>query len=77
MHVTLQLEGHLREFYPHLHEPLAIHLSQPAPVWEILKQAGVPPELPSTVLCGERRVERDYVPTDGETLILLSPMAGG
>jgi hypothetical protein len=77
MQVTIQLEGHLREYFPQLREPKPMVLSEPLPVWAILKQAGLAPELPSTVLCGGLRVERDFVPADGDTLILLSPMAGG
>jgi len=77
MYVILRLEGHIREFYPHLQEPTTIFLSRPATVAEILGQAGIPAELPGAVLCGKLRVGLDHVPEDGQELVLLSPLAGG
>lgn len=77
MHITLRLEGHIREFFPRLQEPLRIDLSRPATVRELLAAAGVPPELPGSVLCGGVRVDLNHKPADGDELIALSPMSGG
>ncbi|HLN62142.1 MAG TPA: hypothetical protein VK464_11375 [Symbiobacteriaceae bacterium] len=77
MHITLRLEGHIREFFPHLQRPLRIALSGSATVADALASAGVPPELPGSVLCGGVRVDLSHRPADGDELIALSPMSGG
>lgn len=77
MQVTLRVEGHLREFFPHLRTAAPLVLAAPATVEQILQQAGIPPELPGSVLVGGLRVERSFVPADGDELMVLSPLAGG
>lgn len=77
MQVTVRLEGHLREFFPALMQPLTVSLEAPVTVAEIIAAVGMDPSLPSSVLCNKLRVERDHVPADGDELILLSPLAGG
>ncbi|HWI61129.1 MAG TPA: hypothetical protein VNT75_04810 [Symbiobacteriaceae bacterium] len=77
MQVTVRLEGHLREFFPALHSPKTVVMGGPATVAEILEAAGMPPTLPTAVLCAKVRVPLDHVPADGDELILLSPLAGG
>ncbi len=77
MEVYLRIEGHIREYFPHLQEPVAIALSQPATVRAILQKAGVPPELPGAVICRGQRVDLAHLPADGDELVLLSPLAGG
>ncbi|MFZ5817834.1 MAG: hypothetical protein ACOY93_21495 [Bacillota bacterium] len=77
MEVYLQVQGHIREFFPHLAEPVRLDLPHPLTVREILLRAGIPPELPGSVLAGGLRVGLDHLPADGDHLVLLSPMAGG
>ncbi|HYF94251.1 MAG TPA: hypothetical protein VD969_18695 [Symbiobacteriaceae bacterium] len=77
MQVTLRLEGHLREFFPALNAPQTVVLDGPKTVAEILEAVGMPPTLPSSVLCGRVRVPLDHVPASGDELVLLSPLAGG
>lgn len=77
MEVWLQVQGHLREFFPRLTEPARFPLERPATVREILAMAGVPAELPGSVLCGGLRVGLEHIPADGDQLMILSPLAGG
>jgi molybdopterin converting factor small subunit len=77
MQVTVRLEGHLREFFPKLHEPRTVACERPITVAEIIEAVGMAASLPSSVLCNRVRVERDHVPADGDELVLLSPLAGG
>jgi len=77
MEIFLRVEGHIREFFPHLQDPVRITLPQPVTVRAILQKAGVPPELPGAVICRRQRVDLSYVPADGDDLVLLSPLAGG
>lgn len=77
MEVWLQVQGHLKEFFPQLSEPARIPLERPVTVREILQAAGVPAELPGSVLCGGLRVGLEHTPADGDRLIILSPLAGG
>ncbi len=77
MQVTLQVWGHLREFFPDLAEPTVVKVDPGATVSEVLRRAGIPPELPGSVFSAGRRVSLTYLPHDGETLIVLSPLSGG
>lgn len=77
MQVTVRLEGHLREFFPGLHEPRTVTLTGPTTVAEIIEAVGMVASLPSSVLCNRVRVEREHIPADGDELVLLSPLAGG
>lgn len=77
MHVRLRVEGHLREYYPHLADGVALAVPEGSQVAAILQRAGVPPELPGSVLCGRQRVGLAHLPADGDELIILSPMSGG
>jgi hypothetical protein len=71
------MEGHLRQYFPHLAAPTVVSLDGAPTVAEILQAAGVPPELPNAVLCNKLRVETSFVPPDGAELVVLSPLAGG
>jgi molybdopterin converting factor small subunit len=77
MQVTVRLEGHLREFFPKLHEPQTVAFTEPCTIAEIIEAVGMAASLPSSVLCNKQRVERDHMPADGDELVLLSPLAGG
>jgi len=77
MNVTVRLEGHLREFFPHLREPRVMTVADGLTVAEIIGLAGLAPELPGAVLCNRERVDRSHVPAEGDELVLLSPMSGG
>jgi hypothetical protein len=78
MKVVLKVHGHLREFFPGQAERHEVALTGPLSVAEILReQLGVDPALVMAVVAGGRRRTRDYVPADGEELVLLSPAAGG
>lgn len=77
MKVTLQIHGHLREYYPRFVEPVAVEVPAPATVAEILKQVGIPPEIAGAVYCNGEPVAKSHQPGDGDELLILSPMSGG
>lgn len=77
MRVKVTLAGHLKEFFPALAHGVDVPLAQPATVAEILALLKVAPELPGAVLCRGVRVDRDFVPADGDELLIMSPLAGG
>lgn len=77
MHVTLQVMGHLREYFPRFAEPAPVEVAEPATVQAVLEAAGIPPELPGSVLAGGVRVRREDPVAPGIALMVLSPMAGG
>lgn len=77
MQVRLQVMGHLREYFPRYAEPAAVEVAEPATVRAALLAAGIPPELPGSVLVGGMRVRPEHLLAAGDTLQVLSPMAGG
>lgn len=77
MQVTVQVEGHLRQYFPALATPHAVTVQGALTVADVLAAVGVPAELPAAVLCNKARVEIHHAVRDGDALVLLSPLAGG
>lgn len=77
MRVSVQLTGHLVEFFPHLRHAVSLELDGPVTVTELLAAVKVPAELPSVVSVNQERVGLDHVLADGDTVLLISPLAGG
>jgi sulfur carrier protein ThiS len=77
MRVSLQLTGHLTEFFPLLKQVTAFAFDRPVTVADVLAEAKVPAELPSVIACNGQRVTLEHVPADGDHLLLISPLAGG
>ncbi|HLN62022.1 MAG TPA: MoaD/ThiS family protein [Symbiobacteriaceae bacterium] len=73
----MQLTGHLVEFFPQLRQAVFVELADSATVAELLASLKVPAELPSVVSCNQERVSLDHVLADGDTVLLISPLAGG
>lgn len=78
MQVTLLVYGHSREYFPGVAERHVLQLPGPLSIDEILrKHLRVDPSLVMAVMTGGRRYSREYVPQDGEEVVLLSPASGG
>lgn len=77
MQVTVQLTGHLLEFFPHLRAPMALEVEPGATVADALACAGVPPTLPAAVYVGDVRADESHALAEGDALLVLSPIAGG
>jgi len=76
--VTILVYGHSREYFPGRAERHEVQLAGPLSIEDILRQClGVDPSLVMAVLAGGRRYSREYVPQDGEEVVLLSPASGG
>jgi len=76
--VTVLVYGHSREYFPGGAERHELQLAGPLSVEELLREhLGVDPSLVMAVMAGGRRHSREYVPQDGEEVVLLSPASGG
>lgn len=77
MQVTLVIHGHTAEYFPGKKNRHVVDLDSPASVREILERLGVRPELIMGVFVNGHRRSKDYVPSDGAEVVLISPAAGG
>lgn len=77
MRVSVQLTGHLVEFFPELRQAVSVELLDAVTVADLLAAVKVPVELPSVVSVNQERVSLDHVLADGDTVLLISPLAGG
>ena len=78
MKIILRVTGTLRERFPPGQDRITVCLERPLPVKEILaEKLGLNPDGLMAVVAGGRYRSRDYVPADGEEIILISPLGGG
>lgn len=75
MRVTIKPFGHICQLVPQPETQL--ELEEGLSVAQILVRLGIDVRLVAAVLIGGRRVDMDYVPADGDELVLMSPIAGG
>ncbi len=75
--VTLLVHGHGREFFPGGKERIDVEVDGALSINEILDHIGVNRSLVMSAFSGGVRRDRDYVPADGEELVLVSPPSGG
>ncbi len=75
--IRLHIEGHAREFFPGGREEYDLELASPATVREMIVSLGVSPDLVMAAFVGGELVDKDSIPPDGATVILLSPPSGG
>lgn len=76
MKVKISVYGHSGQYFPKS-LPVELDLDKPLSVADILDKLGVNPQLVMSVFSGGERRTRDYIPEDGEELVLVSPPAGG
>ena len=78
MKVTFRATGTFRERFPPGQDRITVCLEYPLPVKKILaEKLGINPDGLMAVVAGGRYRNRDYVPADGEEIILISPLGGG
>lgn len=76
--VRLSLFADLRRYLPRGHEgPLELRLPQGATVADLIHAAGVPGREEITVGLNGDQGTRDSVLSDGDEVVLFSPMEGG
>ncbi|MCL6636048.1 MAG: hypothetical protein K6T29_09855 [Peptococcaceae bacterium] len=76
--VVFRATGTLRERFSPGQEAVTVYLERPQPVKEILvEKLGINPEGLAAVVVAGRYRSRDYVPEDGDEIILISPVGGG
>lgn len=76
--VVLRATGTFRERFPPGQEAVTVCLERPQPVRQILaEKLGIDPDGLAAVVVAGRYRSRDYVPADGDEVILISPVGGG
>lgn len=71
------VHGHTAEYFPGKRTRHVVSLESPVSVREIIERLGVRPELIMGVFVEGCRMSKDYVPSDGAEVVLISPAAGG
>ncbi len=78
MKVIIRATGTFRERFPQGQDRVVVRLERPLPVKEILtEKLGIGTEGLAAVVVDGQYKSRDYVPADGEEVILVSPLGGG
>ena len=77
MHVHLRVAGHIAEYFPGGRREFDLTPPAGGTVAELLDELGVRPGLVMGVTVGGVRRSLSYPPADGETIVVLSPPAGG
>lgn len=77
MRVSLRTRGYLQQVFPEKKDTVDVELNGPVSVRGILAGWGIKPDLVMVVLVDGVRQSLDYVPSDGETVTVLPPVAGG
>jgi molybdopterin converting factor small subunit len=75
--VTVRVVGHAVEFFPGRKDRYELELDGPTSVAGIIDRLGVGRALVMSAIAGGKRRDLDYVPADGEEVILITPPAGG
>ncbi|MCR4397548.1 MAG: hypothetical protein NUV93_01125 [Firmicutes bacterium] len=75
--VTLLVHGHGSEFFPGKKSRVEVEVPAPACVNDILDAIGVNRSLVMFAVSNGVRQGKDYVPLDGEELIIVTPPSGG
>ncbi len=79
MHVAVRLFGNLGHYLPEGGNRFSFtkSLDDGTTVQEMMGSLGLPKELPIIVVVNGRRVEADWVLTDGDEVNVLRPSGGG
>ena len=78
MQVTLRATGIIREKFPDKQEIITVILDKPLTVQQILiDQLGVDTAILAAVIVNGRYRRMDYLPNDGDVVILVPPVGGG
>ncbi|MGE5654978.1 MAG: hypothetical protein ACM3ZQ_12100 [Bacillota bacterium] len=76
--IHFQIRGHSVTFFPGAQERFDHELAEPATIRSILAdQLHVNPHLIMGVIVNGKLSSKDLVPSDGDTVTLLSPPSGG
>ncbi|MGB4338910.1 MAG: MoaD/ThiS family protein [Bacillota bacterium] len=77
MKVKVIVHGHAVEYFPDKREQFDYTFEEGQTVQGMLGELGIIPELVMKIVADGKPVTKGYVLRDGETLVLLTPVAGG
>jgi molybdopterin converting factor small subunit len=77
MHIRVRVAGHIAEYFPGGRREFDLTPPDGCTVATLLHELGVRPGLVMGVTVGGVRRPLSYAPVDGDTIVVLSPPAGG
>jgi len=75
--VKIIVHGHSAEFFPGKKDTFFLEADGRTSIADFLNSLGVKQELIMNVLVNGKRQDKNYVPQEGDEVILVSPLAGG
>ncbi len=73
---TLRIAGHVAEFAPQGQAEFRLP-ADGRPVAQALRDMGLKKEMLQVLLVGGKRVAPNYIPAEGDVVILVAPAGGG
>lgn len=77
MRVDVIVHGHAREYFPDTRERFEYSFEDGDTVAGMLHTLGIKPELVMRVVVRGKSVGKGHVLADGDSIVLLTPVAGG
>jgi molybdopterin converting factor small subunit len=77
MKVEVTLFGFLRKFSPGESDSFALELSEESSVGDVIKKLGMPHKEPCMIILNGRHSEEDALTTDGDEIVIMTPVEGG
>ena len=75
--IHIVLRGHCREFFPQAADEAELRIEPGQNLLRIMTAAGINPQLIMGVLVNGKPQRKEYIPSDGDKIVLISPPTGG
>jgi molybdopterin converting factor small subunit len=73
----IAIHGHCREFFPQAPDEFELRAAAGQNLRHILEALGIKPQLIMGMVVNGKLQKKDYLPMDGDRIVLLSPPTGG
>ena len=73
----IAIHGHCREFFPQTPEEFEYRAPAGQNLRNIMETLGIKPQLIMGMVVNGKLQKKDYLPMDGDRIVLLSPPTGG
>jgi len=75
--IEIAIKGHCLEYFPHIAEVFHHTTTPGLTLRQIMNELGINPQLIMGVVVNGKLQKKEYIPENGDRVILLSPPSGG